>query len=917
MTISAAWHALDSDHVLQALACGPQGLERSEILKRRHLYGANSLPVTVRPRAWRRFLAQFNNTLIYVLLAATLITALMGHGRDTLVILAVILINAMIGFVQENKAEHAMDAIRDLLAPLANVVRDGRAHMIPAIELVPGDIILLAAGDKVPADLRILSAENALAQEAILTGESFDVVKDNRCVSEAAPLFERRCMLYSGTLLTHGSARAVVVATGQSAEMGKIGQMVQSVAAPVTPLIRKINRFARGLTGVILAVSAMVFFYGLFVRHISMSEMFMTVVGIAVAAIPEGLPAVISITLALGVVSMARRNAIVRHLPAIESLGSVNVICTDKTGTLTRNELSVSEVITAEHRFQVTGAGYAPEGDILFQAQQIQMLEYPVLSAITRAAALNNDARLHATMGLWELNGEPTEGALLSCAIKAGHNQDELRQTWPRTACIPFSAEARLMATLHHHGDGAGHLYVKGAPETILAACTNELLQDGTTRPLRNDYWSAMIQALSAQGQRILAVAQSRTPTDKRTLNASDMQGLTLLGLFGIMDVMREEVPDAIRTCHQAGIAVKMITGDHVLTAAAMGKILGLCHDGRVITGSDIERMTPAALADCARDIHLFARMNPKHKLKLVQALQADGLVVAMTGDGVNDAPALKAADIGIAMGKGGTEVAKQAAQIVLADDCFVSIVHAIEEGRSIYRKLRRTIQFMLATDSAEAMVLVFGMFGGLILPITPLQILWVNTVTAVTISIPFAFTGIERGIMKRSSFPIGAPLFTRGMIAHMLIAGLFMALMVLWTFHGAQKTGQDLDQARTFSVNLLVMFEVAYLIALYPFRQQQASLWRAVFPAAASIAVISMLQLAFTYSRPMQKLFSTAPLTGEQWIVMAGYSMALLLICVAMQVIGRYSHEKLIRSRASQPKGFVLAGASSLSSDR
>lgn len=917
MNMTPAWHALDPEGALQALVSGSQGLLKSEADKRRALYGANTLPMAARASAWRRFANQFNNTLIYVLLAATVITAAMGHGRDTLVILAVILINAAIGFIQENKAEHAMEAIRKLLALSTHVVRGGVLHLISATELVPGDIVTLTAGDKVPADLRILSAENAKAQEAILTGESFDVSKENLPVAEAAPLFERSCMLYSGTLLTHGTVRALVVATGQEAEMGKIGQMVQAVNAPVTPLIRKINRFAHRLTVVILAVSAFVFLYGFFIRHIALPEIFMTVVGIAVAAIPEGLPAVISITLAMGVMSMARHNAIVRHLPAIESLGSVNVICTDKTGTLTRNELSVSEIITAEHHFQVTGAGYAPEGDILFEDKQIELQDYPVLSAITQAAVLNNDARLHSTLGVWALNGEPTEGALLSCAIKAGHDQDTLHEAWPRTNCIPFSAEARFMATLHHHEGSACLLYVKGAPENILAACKSELLHDGTVRPLQTDYWNEAIRSLSSQGQRILAMARSCPHHTQHSLAPMDVQDLTLLGLFGITDVMRDEVPDAIRTCHQAGIAVKMITGDHVLTAAAMGKSLGLSTDGQVITGSDIERMTPAALADCARNIHIFARMNPKHKLKLVQALQADGLVVAMTGDGVNDAPALKAADIGIAMGKGGTEAAKQAAQIVLADDSFVSIVQAIEEGRSVYRKLRRAIQFMLATDSAEAMVLVFGLFSGLVLPITPLQILWVNTVTAVTVSLPFAFTGIEGGIMKRQPFPIRAPLFTPGMVGHLLVASLLMALTVLFTFHQAQQEGRDIAEARTFAVNLLVMFEIAYLIALYPFRQQQMGWWRAALPAMGSIVFISLIQLAFTYSGPMQALFATTQLSYSQWLTMASYSLALLLVCMMMQIVGRYSHEKLTRSRASQPKGLGAKGVGSCGSGR
>lgn len=880
---ACAWHSITASEALEKISSSVVGLTSQEAARRLKLHGENSVETGPRVSDLRRFIRQFHNVLIYILLGAAAVTGVMQHWTDTAVILSVVLINTLIGFIQENKAEKAMAAIRNMLSAHASVLRDGAIQTLPATLLVPGDIVALSAGDKVPADIRLLEAHALRTQEAILTGESLDIEKSAEPVAGETALGERRSMAYSGTLVTAGQGRGVVVATAKETEIGRISTMLGEVEEAQTPLTLKLARFSKWLAAIIIALAFLTFLYGVYIRHLPPQEMFMVMIGIAVSCIPEGLPAIISISMALGMRAMARQNAIVRHLPVIEALGSASVICTDKTGTLTRNELAVTDIITADHAFSVTGIGYAPEGKILFDQQEIELKEHPILSEIGCAAMLNNDASLSLRKGIWELNGDPTEGALMAFAQKAGHDLANATECWPRADVIPFSAEARYMATLHHGADESV-IYIKGAPERILEMCA------GINRP----YWESQIEMLARQGKRVLAIARKTTTKAQETLQASDMEaGLTLLGLFGIMDAPREEAKAAIATCLQAGIAVKMITGDHVLTASSIGKALGIPHSEKVMTGADIERLSDEALAEAVEGINIYARMHPEHKLRLVAALQQRGQVVAMTGDGVNDAPALKKANIGIAMGRQGTEVAKEASDLVLADDNFASIAHAVEQGRNIYRNIRSTIQFMLVTDGAEGLTLLAAMFAGFTLPITPLQILWVNLVTAVTLSLAFAFAPHDASVMQRGPLAVNAPLFGRRAVLALLFHTLFIVGGTLGAFLYQQSQG-DVEVARTLAVNTLVCFQIYYLIGFYPKRKAGGMFFEHYLPLFLAIGSVSLFQIGFTYLPVSQGVFATAPLELENWLI-AALMPATLLIWIGCERKFRRSAESTV----------------------
>lgn len=888
---TAIWHSLSVAEVFKWLDCTAHGLSQKEAQARLETYGENTVKAGQRISVIQRFLRQLHDPLIYVLLVAGCVTALLQHWTDTGVIMAVILLDALIGFIQEQKAENALISIRQLLSANANVLREGKPYMIPAKDVVPGDIVLLSAGDKVPADLRLLTAHSLRTQEAILTGESLDVEKSTHAVSENAPLGERTSIVYSGTLVTAGQGKGVVVATGGDTEIGHISTMLTGVETPDTPLMRKLTRFSYWLAGAIVVLALLVFVFGVTVRGLPLDEMFMVMIAIAVSAIPEGLPAVISITLALGVRAMARRSAIVRHLPVIEALGNVTVICTDKTGTLTRNELTVTDIVTATHAFRVTGVGYEPEGKILFEEQEIALEEYSSIHAMAHAAALNNDATLNLRKGVWELNGDPTEGALMAFANKVGHDRNVLEQAWPRADVIPFSAKARYMATLHQ-GETKNVIYVKGAPEEVLAMC--KFQADGDQQILLDvQYWKEQITQLAKDGKRVLAVARrSVTAGSCSKLYHDDVcEGLVLLGLFGIMDAAREEAKPAIDACLAAGISVKMITGDHALTAASIGQMLGIPKSNRVMTGQDIDRLSEKALMHIVEDVNIYARMHPEHKLKLVYALQAKGEIVAMTGDGVNDAPALKKADIGISMGKSGTEVAKEASALVLADDNFATIVHAVEEGRNIYRNIRRTIQFMLVTDGCEGLVLVLATFMGFALPITPLQILWVNMVTAVTLSLSFAFAPYDPDVMRQKPIPMNAPLFSRRQVAFFLWHIGIIALGTIGLFLYKIHIG-EINHARTIAVNLLVGFQIYYLWGLLLAQRKYKRGMHTYLPLIISTLAILVLQILFTYMPWMQHIFLTAPLALNDWVTINMIALSIFIwVIVEHRFFSKRSH--------------------------
>ncbi|MDX1377110.1 MAG: HAD-IC family P-type ATPase, partial [Burkholderiales bacterium] len=757
-----------------ALKSARSGLDADEVARRRARHGPNELPPPAKRSAWLRLLLQFHNALIYVLIGAGLITLALQHWVDSGVIFGVVIINAIVGFIQEGRAEQALDAIRNMLSPTAMVVREGRRRALPAAEIVPGDIVVLTAGDKVPADLRLLEMRTLQIEEAALTGESEPVDKAVAPVDAGAVIGDRRSMAYSGTLVSYGQGVGVAVGTGAATEIGRISAMLERVEHITTPLLRKFEQFGRWLTLATLALMALTFALGTLWRGYGAAETFMAAVGIAVAIIPEGLPPILTITLALGVRRMARRNAIVRRLPAVETLGSVTVICSDKTGTLTRNEMTIVQALSAERSIEVEGSGYAPHGALRENGAPVDARADAVLAELARAGLLCNDAVLVEAGGDWRLEGDPTEGALVSFARKCGLDPESEHAARPRLDEIPFESQYRFMATLHRAGE-ATRIYAKGAPERILEMCSRERVASGE-RALDPEPWRARMDAVAGEGLRVLALAAKDGEPGQRALAFEHAQdGYCLLGMVGIIDPPREEAIAAVESCRGAGIRVKMITGDHGATARAVGARLGIDPGGGVLTGAELERLSDDDLLQRVPHTDVFARASPEHKLRLVRALQANGEIVAMTGDGVNDAPALKRADVGIAMGQKGTEAAKEAAEMVLADDNFASIEHAVEEGRTIYDNLRKALIFILPTNGGEASSLLAAILFGFTLPITPVQILWVNMITAVTLSLALAFEPGEAGVMRRVPRDPAAPMLDRLLVWRIVFVSLIL----------------------------------------------------------------------------------------------------------------------------------------------
>ncbi len=875
------WHTLSVAHTLQELATTPGGLSTAEAQRRLQIHGPNRLRPPQRRGPVLRFLLQFHNVLIYVLLLSAGITAVLGHAVDTGVILGVTLINAIVGFVQEGKAESALAAIRNMLSLKATVLRDDQRCEIAAEELVPGDWVLLQSGDKAPADLRLVNCKNLRIQEAVLTGEAEAVEKTIAPAVAEAALGDRTDMVYSGTLVSYGQATGVVVATGEQTEIGRISTLLEQVEEIATPLLRQMAQFGRWLSAAIVLAAAATFALGVYWRGLSEDDMFMAAVALAVAAIPEGLPAIMTIILAIGVQRMARRNAIVRRLPAVETLGAVTVICSDKTGTLTRNEMTVQRVVTAERAFAVSGAGYAPSGGFSVGEQLIQPEAALDLQAIGRAVLLCNDAVLRQQDDQWRMEGDPTEGALLTLAHKAGLDPKVELARCPRLDSIPFESEHRFMATLHRDQDDHAIVYVKGAPERILTMCACERgLED--MQPLRPDYWRQRVEELAAAGQRVLAIAFRSLPDAQSTLAIADIEvDLILLGLLGISDPPREEAIRAVRQTQQAGIRVKMITGDHGATARAIAAQLGIGDGRQVLTGPELEALDDAALQAVVLDTDVYARASPEHKLRLVAALQARNQVVAMTGDGVNDAPALKRADIGVAMGRNGTEAAKEAAAMVLADDNFASIAHAVEEGRTVYDNLRKALLFTLPTNGAQALVIVAAILLGVTLPITPVQILWVNMVTAVTLALALAFEPAESNVMQRPPRDPGQPLLSGILLWRIGAVSVLLVIAPLALFQWEVMQHRPVAEARTLAVNALVVSEIFYLFNsryIYGSVLTRAGLLGSR-PVLISIGLMLLLQLAFTYLPALQYLMGTASISLADWGIVTLAGLAVLLL--------------------------------------
>ena len=875
-------HSCDAEDVLKALKTGDEGLDPEDAARRLERFGPNAPPAARKRSLAMRFLSHFHHILIYVLLGAALVTFLLGHPIDTGVILAVVLANAVIGFLQEGRAEKAMAAIQDMLAPHANVIRAGKRMDVEGADLVPGDIVLLEAGDKVPADLRLVRSTGLQIQEAILTGESVPVEKSVAPVAADAAPGDRLCMAHSGTLVTAGQGRGVVVATGADTEIGRISGMLAEVETLTTPLVRQMNTFAKWLTLFILLVAGLLLVFGYFVEHYTFLDMFMAVVGLSVAAIPEGLPAVLTITLAIGVQAMARRNAIVRRLPAIETLGAVSVICTDKTGTLTRNEMVVTSAVVGEHAFDVHGDGYNPDGQLLHDGTPVSPGDVCALSELAAAAGLCNDAELQDRESGWNVNGDPMEGALLAFAAKASGGLDRIGFDWERLDAIPFDSRHRYMATLHRHSEGHGRVFVKGAPETVLAMCQAERGADGGERALEAQAWHAIAEDQASHGRRVLAFAVREAGPDEASLTKASVEGrVVFLGLVGMIDPPRPKAVAAVAECRNAGIAVKMITGDHAGTAAAIGREIGLSHTGKVLTGADIDDLGEGALARAVLETDIFARTSPEHKLRLVTALQSRGLTVAMTGDGVNDAPALKRADAGVAMGRKGSEAAKEAAEIVLADDNFASIAAAVREGRTVYDNIRKVISWTLPTNGGEAMTILIALLFGMAMPITPVQILWVNLVTAITLGIALAFEPTEANTMKRPPRPRNEPILGGALVWQIVFVSALFFSGVFGVFAYAMGRGYELAVAQTMSVNTLVVLEIAYLFFVRNLHGTSLT-WEAVRGTRiiwACVLSVTALQFALTYAPPFQAVFGTAAVGVFDGIIVVLVGVALFAL--------------------------------------
>ncbi len=887
------WHHLAVADVLDLLQVDPtKGLGPLQAEHRRAEFGPNRLTPRRGKTKLERFLLQFHQPLVYILLVSAVVTVGLGEWVDASVIFGVVLVNAIVGYIQEAKAVSALEALSRSMVTEAVVLRDGEIQRISAKDLVPGDIVVLRSGDKVPADLRLIEVKDLRVDESALTGESVAVGKHSELLPRDIGLGDRRNMAYASTLVTYGQATGVVVATGDHTEIGRISTMVAEADELATPLTRKIARFSHFLLWAIVALAALTFFAGM-LRGQPIADTFLAAVALAVAAIPEGLPAAVTVILAMGVSRMAARGAIIRKLPAVETLGGASVICSDKTGTLTQNQMTVTQIFAAGQVHAVTGVGYRPHGHIEGFTPDNQALRLTL-----RAGLLCNDTRVTFTETEERVTGDPTEAALIVAAIKAGFDPATEARQWPRLDTLPFESEHQYMATLHDQGQGKPRIvFFKGSVEAALARAQQFMAADGTLHPIDEAAIRRAVEDMGLEGLRVLAIAVKELPADTTRIHHDAVaEGLILVGLEAMMDPPRPEAIAAVAACQRAGVQVKMITGDHAVTAAAIGVQLGLglttC-PGRptcqVLTGTDLAAMSDAELVERVQETAVFARVAPEQKLRLVMALQRRGEIVAMTGDGVNDAPALKQADIGVAMGKGGTEAAKEAADMILTDDNFATIEAAVEEGRGVYDNLLKFIVWTLPTNLGEGLVILVAMLFGVVLPILPVQILWINMTTAVCLGLTLAFEPKEPGIMERPPRRSDASILDAELIIRILLVGGILLLAAFGLFKWELMVTGDETQARTVAVNVFVMVEAFYLFNSRSFSRSPFALGFFSNPwVLVGFGTMCVLQLAFTYLPIMNLMFSTAPVGLTPW---------LKTIAVGLAAYGIVEWEKRLRN--------------------
>lgn len=882
------WHDLSTSEVMALLETNvEQGLHSLEVQRRQQHYGSNALTQKKGKGPLIIFLEQFNQPLIYILLAAAAITGLLREWVDMTVILAVIVINAVVGFLQESKAVKVMEALTQTMPSKATVIREGQKQQILATDLVPGDIVYLQSGDRVPADLRLLNCRNLQIDESALTGESVPAEKQPADqLPLNTPLADRYNMAQSSTLVTYGIGTGVVTVIGDRTEIGRIKEMVVSAEILATPLTRQIEHFSLVLTKVILGIAGLTLVAAL-LNGYSLEDAFLGVVALAVGAVPEGLPVVVTITLAIGVSRMSKRNAIVRKLPVVETLGSTTVICSDKTGTLTQNEMTVQEVLAGSKRYSVSGVGYDPTGDFSQAGNRIQFSDHQALYECLRAGLLCNDSRLVAIDGSWRAEGDPTEAALIASAQKAGFDRTALDLDWPRMDAIPFESQYQFMATLHSVETGQW-AYLKGSVESLLSRCHAALDTTGYETALDVESIHQCVHEMADRGLRVLAFARIKLPAGCDRITPQDVSSkLTFLGLQGMIDPPRPEAVEAVRTCQAAGIQVKMITGDHITTALAVGRQVGLggllSRKVLAMSGQEIEALSDQDLIDVAHRTAVFARVAPEQKLRLVKALQARGHVVAMTGDGVNDAPALRQADIGIAMGNSGTEVAKEAADMVLLDDNFATIQAAVEEGRRIYDNIIKSIVWLLPTNASLGLIIVVTAFLGLGVPVTPLQILWINTIAAVLLGTMLAFEVPEPGIMQRPPRPPRQPLLNRVTTQWILAVGVLLCAVAFTVYRWELidiESANPIPAAQASAVNAIVFGQIFLLFSCRSLRYTMFKLgvcsnrWLLL-----GVGLMTAAQLLFTYTPAMNLMFKTAPIVVTDWWVIIAASLTIYLL--------------------------------------
>lgn len=892
------WHLMSEAEAINMYRTNDQtGLTQEDVVYRQNQCGRNVLTRSKGESHFKLFMKQFNQPLVYILLVAAVGVTFLNEWVEMGVILSVVMVNSIVGYLQESKALKAIESLSKELRSQVRVIRDGNTVSVDISELVPGDIVLLQSGDRVPADLRLIKARDLQIDESALTGESVPVEKQTKVLGDDAVIGDRTNMAFSSTLVTYGTGVGVVVTTGDKTEIGKINQMISSAEVLSTPLTIKISKFSHLILWVILGLAGVTVLAGI-LRGFSLEIVLLEAVALAVGAIPEGLPAVVTITLAIGVSRMAKRKAIIRKLPTVETLGSTTVICSDKTGTLTQNEMTVQMIASGDERFEISGVGYSPDGVISKNEEKIEVDNKVALKELLRSGLLCNDSRLVKVDKTWKVEGDPTEGALITAALKGGLDIEKENKDNPLIDKIPFESEYQYMVTLHK-SDGRQMIYVKGSVEKLIPACEQTIDINGKAKSLNVDDIQITVDEFAGQGLRVLAFAKKEIGSDLKSIDHSDVaNGLTFLGLQAMIDPPRPEAIDAVDACKQAGISVKMITGDHIKTATAIANKLGLrskIGENISISGAEMAELNDEELQKVAADKTVFARVNPSQKLTLVKALQNERNIVAMTGDGVNDAPALRQANIGVAMGRTGTEVAKETADMILTDDNFASIESAVEEGRGVFDNLIKFISWTLPTNVSEGMVILIASLLGLTLPITPLQILWINLTTAIFLGATLAFERKEPGIMERPPRKPDIPLLTRNSVIRILWVSAIIVGGVYAVFEFVLMCGMPDNVAQTASVNMIVFAELFYL---FNSRSIKFSLFRIGFFTnmwlILGVIAMILLQLMFTYASFMNTLFGTAAIGARAWMLIIAVSILLYGLVEIEKAVRRWNEDRV-----------------------